>query len=95
MVWQQLVSGRDALQERVAQRCGSAEARFADHGHRFGDWVHQGVDASTATVAVIEREIAAYLAVAARVGKAWGTVVGLVAGAAGALVAAIVVWVLS
>ncbi len=96
MSWDQVrFPGHEVLHARVSERCGDAEERFLAYGHHFGDWIDDGPGAALSTVTRVETAIAEHLRVAARVGKGWGTVVGVVLGLVGSLVATLAIWALS
>ena len=73
------VPGGGRLARQVVAVCGPG-TRFAELGHRFGDWIEQGPDAPAATVGEVEQHVAGYLELAAKVGHRWGTLAGVALG---------------
>jgi hypothetical protein len=70
---------RDALHHQVIRQCGDPAEQFARYGHTFGDWIDAAPGKSD-----VEAGVAGYLGAAARVGRRWGTVAGILLGTAAA-----------
>jgi hypothetical protein len=88
--------GEDLLRRRVVERCGDPGEVFAPYGHKFGRWLDARPDTPPDDELVeVQSAVAAYLDVAAREGRQWGTALGLAFGLAGALVAFLLVWAVS
>jgi hypothetical protein len=88
-------SWRTVLRHRVAQRCGDPGERFAGYGHRFGDWIDSRPGPGQTAFLEVEAGVAGYLRAAAQTGRRWGTIAGLLLGAAAATVTFLVVWLFS
>lgn len=92
MNWDQVwFPGRAMVRRRVLASCGPAD-RFAALGSRFGDWVELGREAPPAVVNEVEPYLAGYLDRAARTGRRWGALVGIVSGLGLAVVIMVVSW---
>jgi hypothetical protein len=81
--------GTRALRQKIESSCGQATV-FAALGYHFAEWVQRGPSAPPATTAAVEPYLAGYLHAAARVGRRWGTVAGLLLGGAVAGLVALV-----
>lgn len=82
----------DSLPERVSQGISRGSgARAGDKlvklGHRFGDWLDNGPNASPATVQAVESIMEDALREAARTGRLWGILEGILLGALLSMVA--------
>lgn len=79
----------------MLRRCGDPQERLSTHGHLFGEWIDHGASDRATPVNTVEAEIGEYLASAARVGKARGSLVGVLIGTVGALIAVLIMWMVS
>jgi hypothetical protein len=90
--WESQVPGGWVLRHRVDAGCGRASDLGARLGYRFGDWVEPTRLAAPSTVAVVESAVAAHLERAARVGRGFGTAVGIALGTAIGGLVALLAW---